>query len=156
VEDLLVDAELFRRLRIRAVARGSEGISDLHAALDLVTGPPFDQRRPGGYGWLAETPLDHEYTGMIVDVAHLVATHHLAAGEPELARAAAQTALDAGSTDDVALLDLVAACDAEGNRAEADRFVKRILANHDAEVEEDLPRRTAEILNRRRWIGQAS
>jgi nucleoid-associated protein YgaU len=156
VEGLLIDAELFRRLRIRALTRGSHGIADLHDALDLVSGAPFDQRRPGGYAWLAETPLDHEYTGMIVDVAHLVATHHLAAGEPELARAAAQAALDAGSTDDIALLDLVAACDAQGNRAEADRIVQRILANHDAEVEEDLPPRTAQILHRRRWIDRAS
>jgi nucleoid-associated protein YgaU len=156
VEGLLVDAELFRRLRLRGVARGGEGIADLQAALDLVTGASFDQRRPGGYGWLADTPLDHEYTAMIVDVAHLVATHHLAAGDPASARAAAQTALNAGSTDDIALLDLVAACDAEGNRAEADRIVKRILANHDAEVEEDLPPRTAEVLHRRRWIGRAS
>jgi hypothetical protein len=156
VENVLIDAELFRRLRLRALARGTDGIAELQAALDLVTGPPFDQRRPGGYGWLAETPLDHEYTAMVVDVAHLVATHHLAAGEPHLARAAAQTALKAGGTDDIALLDLVAACDAEGNRAEADRIVKRILANHDAEVEEDLPPRTAQVLHRRRWIGQAS
>jgi len=49
------------------------------------------------------------------------------------------------------LLDLVAACDAQDKRAEADAYVARILANHDAEVEEDLPPRTAEILFRRQW-----
>jgi hypothetical protein len=154
VDDVLVDADLFRRLRQRGVVRGRAGIADLQAALNLVTGIPFDQRRPGGYAWLAETPLDHEYLAMIVDVAHLVATHHLAAGEPAFARAAAQTALTAGSSDDIALLDLVAVCDAEGNRAEADLYVQRIMANHDAEVEEDLPPRTASILHRR-WMGRA-
>jgi nucleoid-associated protein YgaU len=156
LEGVLVDAELFRRLRLRGVARGGDGIPDLRAALDLVNGPPFSERRPDGYGWLAENPLDHIYAGMIVDVAHIVATHHLAAGEPEKAVAAAQVALRAGSSEDVPLLDLVAACDAQDNRAEADAYVKRILANHDAEVEEDLPPRTAEILFRRHWIDQAS
>ena len=42
------------------------------------------------------------------------------------------------------------------NRAEAAAYIKRILANHDAEVEEDLPPRTAEILHRRQWLGHAS
>ncbi|WP_088284918.1 LysM peptidoglycan-binding domain-containing protein [Kineosporia sp. A_224] len=155
IDGLLVDADLFRRLRLRGVARGADGITDLQAALDLVTGPPFADRRPSGYAWLADDPLDHTYTGMIVDVAHVVATHHLATGRPDLAAAAAQVALAAGSTDDVALLDLVAACDAQGNRAQADRLVARILANHDAEVEEDLPPRTAEVLHRRRWLDRA-
>ncbi|MBI4941688.1 MAG: hypothetical protein HY830_13155 [Actinobacteria bacterium] len=155
IDGLLVDADLFRRLRLRGVARGADGITDLQAALDLVTGPPFADRRPSGYAWLADDPLDHTYTGMIVDVAHVVATHHLATGRPDLAAAAAQVALTAGSTDDVALLDLVAACDAQSNRAEADRLVARILANHDAEVEEDLPPRTAAVLHRRRWLDRA-
>jgi hypothetical protein len=88
---------------------------------------------------------------MIVDVAHTVATHDLGAGRPELAEAAAQVALEAGSYEDIPLLDLVAACDAQDKRAEADTYVVRILANHDAEVEEDLPPRTAEILFRRHW-----
>jgi hypothetical protein len=152
LEDVLVDAELFRRLRLRGTARGADGIADLQAALDLVAGGPFSGRRPEGYRWLADDALDHIYAGMIVDVAHIVATHHLAAGEPELAASAAHIALKAGSSEDVPLLDLVAACDAQGNRAEADAYIKRILANHDAEVEEDLPPRTAEILHRRQWL----
>ncbi|TKJ18019.1 LysM peptidoglycan-binding domain-containing protein [Blastococcus sp. CCUG 61487] len=163
IDDVLIDAELFRRLRVRGLARGVDGIADLQAALDMVTGQPFDlptsrQGAPGGYSWLVEenSQLDHEYAAMIVDVAHTVATHHLAAGEPELAAAAAKVALRAGSYEDVPLLDLVAACDALDNRAEADAYVARILANHDAEVEEDLPPRTAEILFRRRWTNRAS
>jgi nucleoid-associated protein YgaU len=163
IDDVLIDAELFRRLRVRGLARGVDGIADLQAALDLVTGQPFDlptsrQGAPGGYSWLVEenSRLDQEYAAMIVDVAHTVATHHLAAGDPELAAAAAHVALKAGSYEDVPLLDLVAACDAQDNRAEAAAYVARILANHDAEVEEDLPPRTAEILFRRQWINRAS
>jgi hypothetical protein len=164
INDILIDAELFRRLRLRGTARGADGIGDLHRALDLVTGKPFDELpftragSPGGYGWLADanSRLDHEYSAMIVDVAHIIATHHLAAGEPELAERAAQVALRSGTYEDVPLLDLVAACDAQDHRAEADAYVKRILSNHDADVEEDLPPRTAEVLFRRQWINRAS
>ncbi|MDP9416848.1 MAG: LysM peptidoglycan-binding domain-containing protein [Actinomycetota bacterium] len=152
----LVDAELFRRLRLRGVARSADGITDLHAALELATGVPLDQRREDGYRWLTDLHLDHEYQAMIVDVAHLVATHHLGLGDPERAAWAAQVALHAGSTDDIALLDMVAACDAMDNRAEADTWVRRILTNHDAEVEEDLPPRTAAVLHRRQWLHRAS
>jgi hypothetical protein len=158
IDDVLIDAELFRRLRVRGLARGSDGIPDLCAALDLVTGRPFGLSTPrqgtaGGYGWLIDEDarLDLEYAAMIVDVAHTVATHYLGAGRPELAEPAAQVALRAGTYEDVPLLDLVAACDAQGKRAEADAYVARILANHDADVEEDLPPRTAEILFRRHW-----
>jgi nucleoid-associated protein YgaU len=164
INQLLCDAELFRRLRLRGVARGPEGIGDLQSALELVTGEPFAdlptprKGSPGGYSWLADanSRLDHEYAAMIVDVAHIVATHHLAAGEPAAAAAAAQVALRAGSYEDVPLLDLVAACDAQDQRAEADAYVKKILANHDAEVEEDLPPRTAQVLFRRQWTHRAS
>ena len=156
IEGALLDAELFRRLRLRGLARGKDGIEDLWAALRLVTGEPFKNNRQEGYAWLAENPLGHIYAAMIVDVAHTVATHHLAAGEPDLATKAAQVALDAGSKEDVPLLDLVAACDARGHRLEAKAFVHQILANHDAEVEEDCPPRTAEVLRRRQWLDNAS
>jgi hypothetical protein len=151
VRGLLTDAELFRRLRLRGVAGGPPGIDDLQAALDLVTGPPYDRRRPEGYAWLIDTPLDVEYTAMIVDVAHLVATYHLTTGHPDRAAAAARVALKAGSQDDTPLLDLVAACDAQGLQGEAKAWVQQILSTHDAELEEDLPPRTAEILHKRQW-----
>jgi hypothetical protein len=154
--DLLIDAVLFRRLRVRGLARGDQGIDDLWAALNLVSGIPFSHRRPGGYGWLAGMGLDHEYTAMIVDLAHTVATHHLAAGEPEQAAAAAQIALRAGSSEDTPLLDLVAACQARGEHAQAESYIKQIMANHDAEDEEDLPPRTYEVLRRRRWLPPAA
>lgn len=148
ITDVLVDADLFRRLRLRATTRGPDGITDLQAALDLVAGPPFAQQRPGGYGWLAEIPLHHEYSAMIVDVAHLVATHHLSAGNPQAAAAAARVSLLSEAGDDVALLDLLAAAEAQGDHTEARHYLTRILTNNDAEVEEDLPPRTYEILLR--------
>jgi DNA-binding SARP family transcriptional activator len=156
VDGVLTDADLFRRLRLRGEARGEDGIADLELALGLVTGVPFDQRRPRGYAWLVDTPLDHVYTASVLDVAHLVATRALADGEPARARAAAEVALRIGARDDQALLDLVAASHAEGNRAAAASYVRRIMANHDAEVEEDLPPRTYDILRRHQWLPEAS
>jgi hypothetical protein len=129
--------------------------------LDLVAGRPVDLPTPrqviaGGYGWLIDedTRLDLEYAAMIVDVAHTFATHYLGAGQPEFAEAAAQVALRAGPTRTLQ-------CSTSSQpatprtRAEADAYVARILANHDAEVEEDLPPRTAEILFRRHWTDRA-
>jgi hypothetical protein len=153
-EGLLCDADLFRRLRLRGVTRGPQGIHDLETALHLVTGPPYDpsQRRNRGYRWLIDTPVDTETTAMIIDVAHLVATHHLSTNRPDLAARAAHTSLATGTHDDIPLLDLVAACDAQGHHAEAATWIQRILATHNAEVEEDLPPRTADILHRRRRL----
>jgi DNA-binding SARP family transcriptional activator len=151
VEDLLVDADLFRRLRARGEARAQDGIADLTAALELISGPPLDQRRPGGYSWLADHPLDHIYTAMICDVAHLVATRSLADGDPDRARTAAHAALQVDAGDDIALADLAMAADAQGKHAEATAYIRRLLTNHDAELPEDLPPRTYEIIQRRQW-----
>ena len=152
IEGIVTDADLFRRLRLRALARGTAGLEDLRAALDLVTGQPFERRRPGGYGWVANTGLDFAFTGMIADVAHLLATHHLAAAEPEPAADAAQVALLAGSAADEVLLDLVAAAHARGDGDSGDGYVKKIMRNHSANVEEDIPPRTYEILLRHNWL----
>jgi hypothetical protein len=106
----------------------------------------------------ANVRLDIEYAGMIVDTAHTVAIHHLGAGEPERAAKAAQVALRSGSREDVPLLDLVRACMAMDKQAEAEAKVQQLLHNNDAEVEEDLPPRTAEVLFRLRkqWVGRVS
>jgi hypothetical protein len=156
INGLLTDVDLFRRLRLRGQARGADGLPDLIKALELVSGKPFSDRRLGGYGWLVELPLDHLYTGMVVDVAHLVATRALAESDAALGRRAAEIALVAGSRDDVPLLDLVAVCSLQGRLDEREDYVQAVMRNHDAEVEEDLPPRTAEILRRRGWVAAAS
>lgn len=165
----LVDAELFRRLRLRGLSRGPDGVADLWRALELVQGHPLsdipadsgaDTRGPGGYLWVtdANSRLDHEYSAMIVDTAHTVAIHHFGAGEPECAAQAAQVSLRGGSYEDVPLLDLVKACLLQRKEAEAEAYVRQIMCNHDAEIEEDLPPRTAEVLFRLRkqWVDRAS
>ena len=154
VQGLPGDGDLFRRLRLRGVTRGPDGISDLWAALELVRGVPLLELQAKGCGWLVDTPLHHEYTASIVDVAHLVATHHLAAGEPAEAERAARVALLAGAPDDVPLLDLVAACDADARHAEADSHVRQILVNNEVDIEEELQPRTYEVLRRRSYLPQ--
>ena len=151
LEDVLIDAELFRRLRVRASARTDQDlrVQDWWTALRLVRGVPLDQRRAGGYAWLAGRPIHEEYRGSIVDVAHLLATHHLSVGEPERAEQAAAIALSASEEpDDTALLDLMWACDAQDRRAEGDAYADRIRAKH-GDVLEDCPPRTYELLLRR-------
>lgn len=152
VAGLLTDADLFRRLRLRGVSRGPQGISDLQAALDLVSGTVLEQRRPGGYTWLLDVPLDTECTAMIVDVAHLVATHHLSAGHPDRAAAAARVSLTAGSQDDIPILDLTAASEDLSRYVETLTWIRRIYTPDDPQrEEEDLPDRTAQIMLRRHW-----
>ncbi len=168
IEGLLVDADLVRRLRLRGAAHGADGdgMADLLAALELVDGVPIDRagirarRSPDGsmvepYSWLVDRPLDHEYSAMITDLAHLVVTYLIPAGDPEKAAWAAQVALRAGDSSDVPLLDLVAACVAQDERATAEQYARRIMGNHDAEVEEDLPPRTYEVLRRLLWATDA-
>ncbi len=161
----LVDAELFRRLRTRGLGRGPDGIDDLWHALELVQGHPFgDLPRPrlgspGGYLWLtdANVRLEHEYAAMIVDTAHTVAGYYFGIDQPQMAAKAAHIALRSGTYEDVPLLDLVQACMALQQEAEAESYVRQIMNNHDAEVEEDLPPRTAEVLFRlrRQWDERA-
>jgi hypothetical protein len=86
---------------------------------------------------------------LITDTAHRAAQHLLQAGDPSQAAAAALVAVRAGDPSDVAMLDLVQACDAQGNNAQADEWVRRIMDNHDAEIEEDLPPRTFAALTAR-------
>lgn len=149
VDDLLVDAALFDRLRARAQARGADGIADLVTALRLVSGHPLDQLRPAGWSWVLEGDrLDHALAAAIVDVAHIVTTRALAEGDLDTARFAAQTATAAAPYDEIVRLDLIATTAAEGHDELAVRqLADGVLNRSDDEIGPiDLPARTASVL----------
>jgi nucleoid-associated protein YgaU len=161
VVDLLVDLDLFRRLRGRGQARGADGIEDLRTALRLVEGRPFDapvQRRAGGgWTWLVDGDrLDEHAVVAVVDVAHLVVTHALATGDTAAARMAAETAAMAAPFEEIPGLDLAAVATAEGRHAEARRIIRDEIANRtdDEGAPPELVGRTEEILpGRADWLG---
>lgn len=155
LSNVLVDAELFRQLRARSGVRERGGMADLLAALDLVSGPPFGQR-PSGYEWLHG--LDLTYTAGVCDVAHLVITSALSEGDLAAARAASGAALRVAPDDEKVLLDAMWVAFRDGNRAEAEAFVARIVAANDGEDEMDLHLSTAETIARarREFLSDAS
>ena len=157
VLDLLVDADLFRRLRARGQTRGADGIHDLTMALRLVQGRPFDKLRRAGWAWLHEGDrLDHHLTFAIVDVAHTVSTHALHAGDHQGARLAAQTALLAAPEEEVPRLDLARVAQAEGRHDQAQRILRDDVCNrsHDEGPPPDLSERTQTLLEQQDWTGQ--
>ena len=155
VEDLLVDADLFRRLRVRGESRGADGIDDLRQALQLVTGQPFDKLRPGGWTWLYEGDrLDHHLVCGIVDVAHLVTTHALAEHDLNTAQAATQIAASAAPYEEIPRLDLAAIAAAAGHRQEAARIIRDEVCNRsdDGNPPLELSERTEQILAAHDWL----
>ena len=156
VQDLLVDADLFRRLRARAQTRGPAGVDDLSTALRLVTGEPLDpdSLRPTGWSWVFEGDrLDQHLVVAIVDVAHLVATSSITNGDLARARAAAKTAIFAAPAEETPRLDLAAVATAEGNSDEARHILTHDVAerSEDDSAPADLPARTRAILGSRPW-----
>lgn len=146
--DVLVDADLFRRLRTRAASRGPEGLEDLVVGLSLVQGEPFDQLRRGGYGWLLEGDrLDHHMCASIADAAHLVVDRALVDSDLELAWTACRIGMLVNPHSDVALLDSAALAEAEG-RSPDDVVREHVVDRED----EDLPHRTDQVLKRRKWL----
>jgi LysM repeat protein len=155
VEDMLVDADLFRRLRVRGECRGADGIDDLRRALHLVTGQPFDKLRPGGWSWLYEGDrLDQHLVCGIVDVAHLITTHALAEGDLNTARAATQIATSAAPYEEIPRLDLAAIAATAGHRREAAQIVRDQVCNRsdDGHPPLELSQRTEEILAAHDWL----
>lgn len=153
VVDLLIDLDLFKRLRARGQARGADGIDDLRTALRLVEGRPFDapvQRRAGGgWTWLIDGERLDEYAAIaVVDVAHIVVNHALAASDVATARIAAETASMAAPYEEIPRLDLAAVASAEGNGAEAARIISDEVANRsdDGGLPSDLGTRSADVL----------
>ncbi|WP_338752172.1 LysM peptidoglycan-binding domain-containing protein [Janibacter alittae] len=158
VLDVLVDADLFRRLRARGEAQGPAGIEDLDAALRLVNGRPFDALRPGGWYWLSEGDrLDQHMICAIVDVAHLVTTFALQAGDLKRARLAAETAALAAPEEEIPRLDLAAVADAEGHGSQADRILADEVFNRsdDQGAPPELPARTQQVVSGKDWAERA-
>lgn len=148
IVDGLTDLDLFRRLRLRAQARGNDGIPDLRAALALVTGPAFSQLRPGGWRWVLEGDrLDEHATVAVVDAAHIVVLDALSRQDTHTARQAAETARSAAPFEDVPSLDLAAITRAEGDLAAAQLLVDTLCAAAEDGIPDDLPPRTNTILD---------
>ncbi len=154
VLDILIDVDLFRRLRVRGTARGGDaGIEDLKKCLSLVNGRPFDypleREAGGGWAWLLEGDrIDEQMVVGIVDVAHTVTVHALAVGDLATARMAAETATAVAPHEEIARLDMAAVAAAEGNSAEARRIVRDEVCNRtdDEGAPPELADRTTEIL----------
>jgi LysM repeat protein len=156
---VLVDADLFKRLRIRALALGgTEGLAYLQSALDLVGGQPFEQLRPGGYGWLAEYPLDHHLVVGIVDAAHTACLVYLQTGDLTNARRVVEIALQAAPYEDIPRLDMAEVMKTEGLDEEADRYLREEVCNRseDGEAPDDIPARTIEVMGGRSWPSRVS
>ncbi len=155
VIDVLVDVDLFRRLRARGQARGADGIADLRTALRLVNGRPFDHLRRSGWSWLFEGDrLDQHMVCAIVDVAHIVTSHDLHAGDFRQAQLAAQTAILAAPDDEITRLDLASIAQAQGHEVEAEQIVRDQVCTRtdDDGPPPELPQRTERILAGHDWL----
>lgn len=151
---VLADIDLFRRLRARGHARGPEGLSDLQAALGLVTGEPFTGQRGRGWSWLADgVRIDQHMVCAVVDVAHTVTIAALRAGELQTARGATETAILAAPYEETPRLDLAAVLAAEGDLQAAERLLADDVSNRaeDGEAPDDLPERTADLVASPPW-----
>ncbi|ANH39536.1 LysM domain/BON superfamily protein [Nocardioides dokdonensis FR1436] len=154
VDDLLVDVDLFRRLRARGQARGADGIADLVQALHLVSGKPFDQLRDQGWSWLLDGErLQDLIPCAIVDTAHIVVLDALQRNDLSLARESAEIACTAAPYDEVSRLDLAKVLEAQGHVGAAEETLREDIFDRrdDYEPPVDLPTRTKEIVKNNGW-----
>lgn len=160
IDHALVDLDLFRRLRLRAQAKGADGMEDLLACLDLVDGEPFSALRKDGWNWmLDEERLYDTASAAVVDVAHIVIVDALSRNDLKRAERAAETACRAAPYDEIARLDLAKVAEAEGDHERAERIIRDEVCNRcdDEHGPVDLPARSAELLaDRRRTDGLRS
>jgi len=112
--------------------------------------------RENGWSWLADMNIDHHMVCAIVDVAHLVTTHFLKAGDLRKARATVERALVAAPYDTIPKLDLAAVTHAEGHTEEARRIVYEEVCDvfDETGLPEDISDRTAEIIASFEWLGR--
>lgn len=155
---LLIDLDLFIRLRKRGQSRGgAEGVADLCTALNLVDeAPPFSQLREQGWAWLANEPdrIDLMVGGWVADVALIVVTEALAAGDLIKARSAAHTAHRADPDGENTRLCVAHVKRAEGDQLEADRILREEVSNRsdDGDAPMELSERTKTIIRTHGWL----
>jgi len=138
---VLVDGDLFHRLRLRGQARGPAGLDDLRTALSLVTGEPLTGFKDNRGNWVyGGERVDQQYVVAIADVAHIVATAEHQAGNHLAAREAALIALKADPYGETARLDYRAA-------GGPDLGEPSDLPESPFPSDEDWPERTREIVN---------
>lgn len=157
-DGLLVDLHLFLRLRKRGQARGgAEGVADLCTALELVgESKPFSQLREEGWTWLVNEPdrVDLMASGWIADVALIVVTEALAAGDLVKARSAAYVANRADPDGESTRLCLAHVMKAEGDQLGADRILREEICNRsdDGDAPLELSERTKTIISNHGWL----
>ncbi|WP_194289060.1 LysM peptidoglycan-binding domain-containing protein [Nocardioides sp. dk4132] len=157
-DGLLVDLDLFIRLRKRGQSRGGpDGVADLCTALELVGETrPFSQLREEGWAWLANEPdrVDLMASGWVADVALVVVTEALTAGDLAKARSAAHIANRADPDGESTRLCLAHVMRAEGNQLEADRILRAEICNRsdDGDAPMELSERTKTIIRAHGWL----
>lgn len=131
VDDVLVDADLFRRLRARGQSTGEDGQQDFDTALRLVQGPPFADLRETGWSWLldADSRDDEILACSIVDVAHDVVTAALRREDIDRAVQAVGTATVASPYDEIARVDRAAVLVAQGHEDAAREYLSSAVHN---------------------------
>jgi hypothetical protein len=153
-DGVLLDWHLLLRLRDRGENRGETGVADYRAALELVRGVPMRDvpdhghyRRP--YTWIGDSDIaPGRLIAAITDIAHRVATHHLAIGDASTARRAVDQAWRADpdrGVDDL-WLDRMKAEHLDGRTAALQRLVTEFQEAREAEVLEDLPPRNYDLI----------
>lgn len=153
IEDLLCDADLYKRLRLRGEARGPDGINDLRTALRLVNGAPYDGLRARGTVWLATNAVDHDLLSSIIDTTHIVSTIAIQTGDLQGARAAAELAVLIAPTDANLQMDLAKIAERTGDDAKAAAIARNVLTWRDTIGDQvDLSHRNDAILRAHRWL----
>lgn len=155
-EGILVDWDLFKRLRLRGETRGgSEGHADLIKALHLVSGHPCDRLRVGGWSWLADGERhDHYMPIAIADIGLTLTTHFLSQHDTTHAREANEIALLAAPDEEATRLSTVQIAEAEGHRGEAKRILSDEVCNRsdDGQAPVDLNDRTKNLIDSHDWL----
>lgn len=156
-DGLLVDLNLFARLRARGQARGgAEGRADLSTALQLVSGRPFSNLRENGWAWMATEPnrVDLMAPSWIADAALVIVTEALATGDLTTARSVVAVANLAAPHEESTRLCMVRVTEVEGDQLEAERILRDEVCNRsdDDEAPEELSDRTKTIIRRHGWL----